>query len=417
MREIQNLFEAELNKIPYKLLADVVRKKFALAGHRISEKTSIRIVTELAAGLNPRLRNWRFWRSAPQIVVSDADIAKWEKQIDDILGNQLPAMIENASKIVSSLLLENGRKTWLRTLELDRRDREAFERRLKDRWGDGITSLQILLGLSREFGQDYATEVLPQLRRDKPHLADVLLRSQSRACQIGEAIVVLLQHGFADDAMARWRSIHEIGATLTLLTEHGEELAERYVLHQHIDVAREARDYKSTEPWGYEPIDPETLARIELKKREMITRFGPRFASRYGWAAECLGITNRDPTFRDIEEAAGIATWRATYGMASRSVHASAKSAYFRLGLLNGHDLALAGPTNAGLADPGHATAIGLLSVNMSLFPFFETLDSHVFAKVMSGLVDEIGEQMIAAHRQLQEEEGKLAIARSKTAQ
>lgn len=408
MRDIQNLFEAELNKIPYRLLAELVRRKFALSGHPISERTSNRIVKELATGKNSQVREWQFWRNQRGIELSDDDKAELEKKIDDVLGNKLPEMIKNASDVVSNLLLKNGRKTWLRMLKRERRDREAFERRLNERWGEGIISLQILLGLSREFGQEYSKEVIPQLRQHKPYLADVLLRSQARACQITEAIIVLLQHGFADDAMARWRSIHEIAATLALLTEHGEGLAERYVLHQHIEVVREANDYKSTEPCGYEPIDPERLESISLKKKELIYRFGSRFSGRYGWAAEHLEILNRDPTFRDIEQAAGIATWRATYGMASRSVHASSKSAYFRLGLLNGNDLALAGPTNAGLADPGHATALGLLSVNMCLFPFFETLDSHVFAKVMSGLAVEIGEEMMAAHHQLEEEEGRL---------
>jgi len=406
MREIQELLEAELQAMPVLILAHMVRAKFAAQNHKISQRTSERIARQIAAGrANGRIWLWNFWRNT-KIDFTDEDLALLEEKVQAVLDDELGTLLSETTDRISDDFLHKSRKVWERQLRLEARDRAAFDRRLQKRWHKPLDSLRLLLGISREFGADFAAEVYPALAAEKPYLADILFRSQARACQVGEAVVTLLSHGFADDAMARWRSLHEIGATMTLLTEHGEALAERYVLHQYADKQRSMDDYAvCVREWGYEPMAPEVIEAIKRGLADGVARFGPSFKGWYGWAAEQLGKAN--PTFRDIEEAAGRAAWRATYKMASKNVHAGAAAIYNSLGMLGQTTTALAGPSNAGLADPGHATALALINVNMSLFPFFQTADSHVFAKIMNKLADEIGAQFLEAQQQLQNDENR----------
>jgi hypothetical protein len=79
-----------------------------------------------------------------------------------------------------------------------------------------------------------------------------------------------------------------------------------------------------------------------------------------------------------------------------------------RHGLLTETDILLAGPSNAGLADPGQAAAISLVQICSALLPLQLTFDNLVALKTMSELEGDVGEAFIKAHQQLVEDEEKL---------
>jgi hypothetical protein len=98
----------------------------------------------------------------------------------------------------------------------------------------------------------------------------------------------------------------------------------------------------------------------------VIAKYGPDFAKGdYGWAGHHLGKTK--PTFRNIEAAMQIDHFRAHYRLASHNVHANPKGVFFKLGTLAESQVLLAGPSNAGLADPGHGAAISLSRIKGDL--------------------------------------------------
>ena len=57
------------------------------------------------------------------------------------------------------------------------------------------------------------------------------------------------------------------------------------------------------------------------------------------------------------------------------------------------------------MADPGHATALSLLQVSSALMNVNPTADNVVAVYSMRNLVDEIGDEMIKAHRKLERDE------------
>jgi hypothetical protein len=200
--------------------------------------------------------------------------------------------------------------------------------------------------------------------------------------------------------MARWRTLHEIAVIALFIGAHGEDLAERYVLHQHVESRRAARDYIACqERLGYEPLDPSEIEAVEQLYATLLERFGHSFGTPYGWAAEQLGI--KKPAFERIERVAGIDHLRAHYRLASHNVHANPKGVFFKLGLLNELDCLLAGPSNAGLADPGHSAAISLVQTSTPLGLLHPTFDNIVVLRIMVLLEREIGQAFGDAHQQL----------------
>jgi hypothetical protein len=87
--------------------------------------------------------------------------------------------------------------------------------------------------------------------------------------------------------------------------------------------------------------------------------------------------------------------------MASHNVHANPKGVFFKLGLIGDEQTMLAGPSNAGLADPGYATALSLVQITSTLVLLYPTMDNNIAVRIMFKLTEEVGKQMSAAHEQL----------------
>ena len=186
-------------------------------------------------------------------------------------------------------------------------------------------------------------------------------------------------------------------------------MAERYELHQIVESRKAALQYQRYQKrLGQEPFSVETLRKIEEDHASVLARYGRDFGNAQGWAAKHL--QNHDPTIADIQEAAGIDHLAPYYRMASHQVHANPRGVFFKLGLIGEADTLLAGPSNAGLADPGHSTALSLVQVCSILLHFHPTLDSVMAMKAMHALKDEIGSALLAAHEKLEADEQAFRI-------
>jgi hypothetical protein len=96
------------------------------------------------------------------------------------------------------------------------------------------------------------------------------------------------------------------------------------------------------------------------------------------------------------------------YKMASHNVHANPRGIFFKLGIIGETEVLLAGSSNAGLADPGHSTAISLMQITSAFALSNPTLDDLVAMKVMEQLVDEIGGAFAKAHQQLERDDAQV---------
>ncbi len=317
---------------------------------------------------------------------------KISKMIPDICDETATDMLVNIKQVAFSGNLENHRK-----------DRQKFEERLMEVWRQPIELLELFVSLATEAGTDFNFEFRNEAVSSDDAVFEALTRLHGRACQVSNEILVLLRSGYADGAHARWRTLHEIAVIGFCISkpetdEHRQELAEKYLRHETVQRYKMACQYKKhSERLYLEPISEEEFNDLKSKRDRLVSKFGEPFGKDYGWATS---ITHPNPpNMTTIEECVDLEHWRPYYRMASDNVHPNSHGAYYRLGLTSHqNNLILAGPSNAGLADPGHSTAISLHQITTSLLRTRSSIDCIVVMIILQKLVDEIGEAFLEAH-------------------
>lgn len=297
----------------------------------------------------------------------------------------------------SETIKENGLSSNLKAL---RKERQQFEQRLVNFWGMPIDRLELFIWLAFKAGMEFNDKHREVAAKSNDHVFEALTRLHAKACQTSFAILALLKSGFADDAYARWRSLHEIAVIGSFISENDQELAEKYLLHQIIQQDRLACAQRGVQGRNNEEeISQEVLDALKSRRDELVERFGSKFTSDYGWAEGALGDC-KHVTFLAIEKRVQLDHLRPYYRMASNNVHANSHSLYFSLGLdQNGDKVLLAGASTAGLADPGHSTAISLMQITIWLLTTRPSVDTNITMKILAKLEDEVGEAFLEIHK------------------
>lgn len=324
----------------------------------------------------------------------DLDPNTFLARFEELLPEIIPPCVEEMSR----LALKHLKRQAPRMLKDRRARRRGFETRLARTWDRGLDFLEMFREIALEAGNDFNGEFRPEAAVTKDFVFEVLTRLHARACQVASEVLALLRAGHADGAHARWRLLHEIAVVGLFVQRHGHEVAERYILHDAVESGKAARLYQEHyAALGVEPLSEEKLAQIQSILEALKNRFGPDYGNDYGWASAALG--KRQPTFRDIEQAAELDHLRPYYKLASHNVHANPKGTFFKLGLLPDQNLLLAGPSDLGLADPGHGTAISLGQITIALLTLRPNIDRLVICQILLQLEDEIGDAFLAVHR------------------
>ncbi|HEX4435658.1 MAG TPA: DUF5677 domain-containing protein [Solirubrobacteraceae bacterium] len=302
--------------------------------------------------------------------------------MDEAIANMVQALANGA---VSNRRLQ---------LAEDEEERTSFEARLYDRWGLALDLLRLFRQGCLEAGVEFH-ELHRPASGDAMYKA--LVKLHARSCLVADEVIALLRGGFASGAHARWRTAHEIAVVGFFISGHGQETAERYLLHDAVESARAAIDYQQhASKLGYQPFSAEEIASIEDAVATLVARFGGPYYRQYGWAAAVLD--NPKPTFRDLEATVSLDHLRPYYRMASHPTHAGPKGIVFDLGL-SGQDVMLAGPSDGGLADPGQSIAISLLQITTALLRIRPDMGTIATLTYLQLACDAVAEAFIRAHR------------------
>jgi len=186
---------------------------------------------------------------------------------------------------------------------------------------------------------------------------------------------------------------------MEFLHKFGESAAERYLQHVHVRNRKVLREYEECQQeLRYPPLASEEVGLSDVKKNEVISKYGHDFGNEYGWAATDCKIPK--PTFFHVRQAAGYSFWKAHYGMASHSVHAGPHGVLFRLGHpLGASPAALSGPSLMGLCSPLDATAISLTHATFAFFQSVprvdrESLESNVEHTARIKYISKLGKRV-----------------------
>ncbi|MCM1987367.1 DUF5677 domain-containing protein [Methanococcoides seepicolus] len=314
------------------------------------------------------------------------------------IKEEIPKCISAEISEASASIFEELKSDVQNKLELWRATDDTFKQRLNGVWKQPFDLLELLVLISLEAGSTYNKEMRPLSAQKKDFVFEALTRLHARSCLISREILHLMKGGYASAALSRWRTLHEIVVVGYFIKKYGNDVAERYLLHQAIESCKAMRQYqKHAEKLGYAPHSEEEIENTRKARDNLIKRFGKSFGNQYGWAAGVLKINSIK--FSNLEKEIGFEHMRPYYKLGSHSIHAESKGFFFDIGLPEGKkDIMMAGPSNMGLADPGNLMAISLYQITTLLLLLEPTINSLTCTQTMQLMIDEIGEKLLEVH-------------------
>lgn len=358
---------------------------------QVDEKETLKCPSNLKDRLNKSI----------SITIDPKDLENICDKISPNFEKLIPKIASEAARIISKVLKKNFKGFQ----KYHRKNINAFNKNLEKVWAKPIDLLEMFYYITSEAGDAFNNQFCSLAAKENNFVFDILTRLHARSCQISAEIISLLKNGFADGAHARWRTLHEIAVIASFITKHGNETAESYFCHDAVESYKAALKYQECcEALGYQKLTKKEFAKIKENCDCFIKKFGASFKNPYGWASVAIGKDN--PNFADIETNVGLAYMRPYYKMASHNVHANPKGIFFKLGLIpESGDILLTGPSNLGLADPGHCTAISLLQITTNLLTIKPNLDRLVVCNILANLKEETSEAFLRAEFKLKENE------------
>ena len=164
-------------------------------------------------------------------------------------------------------------------------ERDAFMRRLELTWAEPFRLLDIHVALCQEIGEVRNDWLRRQRRRSRDiAVVDVVTRLHGRTVQVAGEVQALLRNGFADGAMSRWRTMHELTVTAMLIAERGPAVAERYVAHVGADSIKAARQYQRfAAVLQHRPISARDQKGLDALAIDLERKYDKPFLNDYGW--------------------------------------------------------------------------------------------------------------------------------------
>ena len=347
---LQEALDRQIALLPQHIWTEILADKLAALGHADTALAE-RMAAHLLSGADPNAFDDP---AAPgiTIVIGEADLERMRAR-GNSFTERIPGLVEDfieksGRSFADAFLaaVKDGR-------QVERDKSAAFRNRIFRRWGGGLDQLAILLELACEAHSRYATEPAKDAPRGKATL-EVLSQLHQRACEVSAEILCLLENGFADGALSRWRTLFELSTYATLISDAGDLLADRYLDHGIVERRKYAHDLAASGPeLGIQPPRKSELTPLAAELKAAIAKHGDNFAGPQGWAADFFG--NPRPTFRDLQRIANRSEMQIFYKLSSQGIHANAGTAPPSLGLL--YERSFVGDANAGLDLPGCAVA------------------------------------------------------------
>ncbi|MDD2888567.1 MAG: DUF5677 domain-containing protein [Aliarcobacter sp.] len=216
-------------------------------------------------------------------------------------------------------------------------------------WGYVLDLLESLISMSEETIKNFYNENRKYFESNN-YLNYSLIKLTTRAIQVSKEILILLRHGFASGANARWRTLYEICAVSSFLIDKGDNV-----------TAKKYLDFSIIESLRKEKIneDNEAIKLLQNEVDSLVKKYGePYKIGDFGWAASILN--QKKVTFFDIEKSINFSNMRLIYKNACDDIHSGSLRLFYQLGLKNDEQDLLSGSSNLGISEPCHFTSITL---------------------------------------------------------
>lgn len=277
---------------------------------------------------------------------------------------------------------------------------DAFITRNRGKWSKGFIKLHALREICLEAGINFQKQFVKNKKYHNDELIGVFMRQHAHACRISGEIIYLLEGGYPDAALARWRTLYEMTIQCLIIQKHGREAAIDFIKYGLVKTVEGIEEHHRTaEKMGHETFTNEELNFYSELRENLIGN-----DKSWHWARKYTGVAK----IEKLREYVGLDKWSHNYKLASRNIHAD----YYEMGSLYAmqeakEDLLLVGQSNTGFTEPAHFTAISLSQITSIFLTAYigdeesdlDYIDSLIFIKIIDSYVKEIGEAFLQVQK------------------
>ncbi len=396
MRELDTFFTEALNELSKPefalplILSEELKKKGLVLSNRQNNRLKKQIQQKKTISLKIRIHQLRNSQFADENDLAEF-LKAFEKNLDIEIEKYCDKMLDAIPDITEKSIVQLGDKTVVRLLKtfnrIDRkksREHNKVKKLLMRNWSGDLRTFRMLLYICEEMFE------IENARADRNSpKSEALTRISAQACLISSEIYLLCLGGYAEGALSRWRTLHELSVIMSFLKDNDEQLAERFLAHVSVS------DFKSlgifnekADRLGFERIAGEQEALITQQYADDLGRYGESFKYDFGWASSV--IDKKKITFRDIEEVVSLDHLRPYYKLACSYIHTRAKGLLYKIGLLQEHQgYILTGLSAVGLEDPIQLTVISLTNIFVALLTNEVEFGRLVQCRILQKIVDD----------------------------
>lgn len=280
----------------------------------------------------------------------------FDDKMCDLLSEILKGNISEVNNFFDELKLKIDNAN---TKDLEIKD-ELKKSRL-DLWGDALSGIKYLNKISLELGYLF----------DKEHKGEsinlykyyTIKKIHGRTIQIAEEIEVLLENGYPNGALSRWRSLYELQILLEYFAlKQDDELYKMY--HDH-GIYTAYKLEKSRREKGHKTYTTKAFNELEGLVEKMKAVYDmSMFKKDYGWAYKNIpqNMPNKkELKFSDIEKLVDPEeNLRIFYKNSCATIHLSSLGTFDNLSVIDKANVTPCGCSNYGLSNPGQLTAISI---------------------------------------------------------
>lgn len=331
------------------------------------------------------------------------DFKGTDAEFDARVKENLKDIRVNAYRLFMSSLLELYEKGRLKQIN---KDLAAFRKKHQKLHHDGLDLLLIFIDLNitinNEMTDHFKVPEFPE--PDKVKFVQLLLL-HTKACQIINEVYTLVSSGYADAALARWRTLHETCVTFLCLYQSDTQTSQMYLDFQVVEKLKRAKLFNiHHETLKWKPIEAENVTALEKMSDKLHAAHGREFLKDYGWTINILQPGQRH--FAGLETLSGLSYLRPFYQWANSKVHSGSEGIYDRLSfdsddILDIPRSILAGPTKYGLVDPVQFSTYSMLEMTSALVELVNKPEPKLMLEILKMLHDEIATSLIESTNKL----------------
>ena len=331
-------------------------------------------------------------------------------EYDNIFDNKICGLLSEMTKgnIPSANAFSDELKAKINNADSkDLQIKDELKKSRLDLWGDALSGIRYLNKVSLELGCLF----------DKEHKGEsinlykyyTVKKIHGRTLQIAEEIEVLLENGYPNAALSRWRSLYELQILLEYFAlKQDDELYKMYYDHGTYSAYKFERSRRKE---GYKEYTTKAFNELKASVEKMKVEYDmSKFKEDFGWAYKYISqiVPKRKRLcFSDIEgQVDPEKKLKHYYKIACAMTHLDSFGTFENMSVLDNSSATPLGPSNCGLSDPGQLTAISICRIMAAYNQLMHTTLGDVILMIVSGQEKFILEAFNSAQKAIEDNSG-----------